>query len=719
MGSSGAGAVVGTLTGNYNNSTYWQYQAPDATDQWTQTAYDALGRPTVITGTDGLTTKLAYTIYPGKGPSSDQIDPSGHLKRWEYDAFGRLNKVYNGQGVYPNNTFNNDITTYQYNALDLLTRVVDAQNNSTIIHYDSLGRKTDMTDPDMGRWDYAYDANGNLIEQGEANYVAGQRMRVHFDYDALDRLTLKSYPNGNGTAASYFYDVSMGGTAVPNGKGQRTAMLSGNFTTRFNYDQRGRMNQAGYAIQDRTTYTMNWVYDAADRITSVTYPDYELVSYAYDPAWRPVNAYTNRGGTGGCYVCNAHYTALDQPQDLSLNGQNASNAKVRQNWTYDTNSQRLNQLTVTNLNTSAIYFNRSYGYDNVGNVNNIHSNLSGGENQTFGYDELDRLTGWSINGTQQEGYTYNKIGNLLTKGNTTYTYGDAQPHQVISTSGGANNSYTYDANGNMLTGAGRTITWNANNQPTHVTGNSQDEVMAYDADGERAERTRASGNYTTYYIGGLVEADWQSTNGGSTFQQITQRFLYTFNGQVVAQRTIDYNTGETLTYLHGDHLGSASLATDVNGNNAGQREFGPWGNIRTSNLTQTRIAYTGQLKDDSNLLYYHARMYDPSLGRFLSADSIVPGAADSNASADLVGQAEKMNLTVDFHETGFASALDQEINVTERRGFYFQLNKGDQQRAKNPDGPMNSQALNRYSYVLDNPLRYTDPSGHRYEHELA
>jgi hypothetical protein len=65
-------------------------------------------------------------------------------------------------------------------------------------------------------------------------------------------------------------------------------------------------------------------------------------------------------------------------------------------------------------------------------------------------------------------------------------------------------------------------------------------------------------------------------------------------------------------------------------------------------------------------------------------------------------------LTVGFHEAGFAATLNQE----NRQPFWFQLSDKERQQVGSPWGPQNPQALNRYSYVLNNPLRWTDPSGH-------
>ena len=94
-------------------------------------------------------------------------------------------------------------------------------------------------------------------------------------------------------------------------------------------------------------------------------------------------------------------------------------------------------------------------------------------------------------------------------------------------------------------------------------------------------------------------------------------------------------------------------------------------------------------------MFYNARYYDPALGRFLQADSIVPTTSHRS-------------LTVDFHETGFRARLAGENN----QSFWFQMSGRQRQQATPPWGPVNPQSLNRYSYVNNNPLNYVDPSGH-------
>ncbi|HPO87652.1 MAG: RHS repeat-associated core domain-containing protein [Anaerolineales bacterium] len=122
----------------------------------------------------------------------------------------------------------------------------------------------------------------------------------------------------------------------------------------------------------------------------------------------------------------------------------------------------------------------------------------------------------------------------------------------------------------------------------------------------------------------------------------------------------------TLTYLVGDHLGSTSLAVDTSTGDVVQTRYKPWGEVRftTANTTlPTRYTFTGQysyVSDDATdlgnagfgLMFYNARWYDPTLGRFAQADTIIPTS-------------------------------------------------------------QGAQAWDRYAYVNNNPVRYNDPTGHR------
>jgi len=116
------------------------------------------------------------------------------------------------------------------------------------------------------------------------------------------------------------------------------------------------------------------------------------------------------------------------------------------------------------------------------------------------------------------------------------------------------------------------------------------------------------------------------------------------------------------------------------------------------------------------LMDYGARYYHPGLGRFISADTIVPGAASgSGGGLATIGYSEQTRLTplaVGFQELRFLGQLASENRELLQFGPPAQWDRKTRQKHTVPMGPVNPQALNRYAYCLNNPLRYVDPTGH-------
>jgi YD repeat-containing protein len=354
----------------------------------------------------------------------------------------------------------------------------------------------------------------------------------------------------------------------------------------WQYDGRGRVLRAGQALSG-VGLAVNTTCDSADRPQTMRYGDNtstdELVTYQYDASGRPTRLSSSLGGD---YVSSATYTALDQPATRTIGTE-------IQTWDYTSTLARLDRIRVGISGNLGSLFNRSYGYDPVGNITSISDSLLS-QTQTMGYDHRDRLTSWTLTGQATQSYSYNQIGNLTSKAGVSYSYpsaGSARPHTPSSVGGQA---YSYDLNGNLTSGGGRTYVWNGENQPGSVTSGGATETYQYDGDGSRVSRT--VGGVTTLYGLGAYEY-----NGGVTTK------LISFNGQIIARR----NGTSQPTFLYGDHLGSISATSTGSGSFSQSQRFDPWGKVIAGGVSATSLNYTGQRQDGTGLLYYNARSYDP------------------------------------------------------------------------------------------------------------
>ncbi len=144
--------------------------------------------------------------------------------------------------------------------------------------------------------------------------------------------------------------------------------------------------------------------------------------------------------------------------------------------------------------------------------------------------------------------------------------------------------------------------------------------------------------------------------------------------------------------------------------------YKPWGEVRyASGTLPTDYTYTGQYSHtaDFGLMYYNARWYDPALGRFAQADTIVPGAGKGNASSisQVAGQMYTA-LTVGYYESPVLAKLNSDNYIIQMYGGLLNMSDQDKRKANIIDVPLNVQVFDRYAYSLNNPLKYIDPSGH-------
>jgi len=291
-------------------------------------------------------------------------------------------------------------------------------------------------------------------------------------------------------------------------------------------------------------------------------------------------------------------------------------------------------LVPAGVNTGSNVQSHSYVYDVLGNVTQRLDGATGRDERfsfadgSDGYDGLNRLRVQRVIGGATVTVAYDALGNITSKSDVgSYAYGqNAGPHAVTSAGG---NSYSYDANGNMTSGAGRTLEWTSFNQLRKVTQGGLNSEFWFGAGHERVLQ-QESNNTKTVYVGALYEV---VTNPDGLTE--LKHYIMTPLGRT-AVRTVRMNGKVETRYFHQDALGSIAAVTDEWGRVEKRYTFDAWG--KRVNTLDTHSSSGGkvtrgftdhEMLDDFGLIHMNGRVYDPVLGRFLSADPFVGDVGDS------------------------------------------------------------------------------------------
>lgn len=607
--------------------------------QWTTRTYDAVGRLSSETQPGGRTSTYTY----GARVVSVQ-NPKGQISRQAQDALGRLSVTTNAA---------NQQQTFHYDAFGRVVRSTDAAGSIIANQYDLLGRKTQQIDPDLGTWNYRYNELGELIWQQDA-----KAQITTFTYDRLGRPSTRSEPDLRST---WTWDTASNGIG-------KLAKLTGDngFERTYSYDGFGR------AIQTVTNKSIDPYANAGD-------PNF-IHSTGYDSAGRPLTiTYPTGFGYKNVYDANGYLSEVRHKDTNDLywraNARDAEGRVTREtlgnglvtNRQYKADSGYLDTvqtgIVAADGTLNATVQNDAYSFDAIGNLT-TRSQYFGSTSLTesFTYDSLNRLISATPLGGTSVAVHYYPSGNIYIRTDVgTYDYtGCGGTHRVCYV--GFSN-FSYDANGNMLSGNGRSLTWTSANYPLTITKGTSTEQFLYTPERERVRRISVENGQTTttVYLNPRIDL-------GNTFEKtyapvgtVTYTHHVYAGGQVVGS----VNTGPAIAakthYFHVDHLGSLTAVTDASGTVVERLSYDAWGKRRkldsgrdTCNVLSGTIAKRGftlhEHLDGVDLVHMNGRVYDPLIGRFLSADPNV---------------------------------------------FY----------------PENQQDFDRYSYVHNNPLSFVDPSG--------
>ncbi len=615
------------FTPSVQQSDYTSYNF-DLEDRYVDVEYDVISRPLKSKLWHGVRGEYitTETIYE-KGKTTG-INALGQKSVSYTDILtGNLTSVeeHKGAEVYT--------TQYRYDISGKLLETEDELGNITSIYYDELGRKVAMDDKDLGHWEYRYNSFGKLVWQKDAK---GQI--VTFNYDELGRTVQRSEPEA---ITTWVYDIRTNGI----GKLAYITKSNNGYREDVYYDSLGRV-QTTTTVIDGESYSTTSTYDAQGRPDTFTYPavtglndvvvknHYQLGSKAYKQT---------DATTGASYW---ELNEADEEHSKVTYGNGLQTIKTFDKYT----------LFLKGIDTGFYSEVQSlrYDYDDIGNVlsrKDQNQNLE----EIFGYDSLNRLTSYSVNGNINRTVEYDALGNITYKSDVgTYQYNSSRTHAVTNT---ASQVHSYDANGNLYdtrTGStvDRSVNWTSFNKPASMTKDGVTAIYTYGAGHNRV--TKDKGNKKTIYVGSIYEKEIEGS---------TVKHTYYVGSAVIKKTMINGSlSNESKNYMHKDNQGSTDVITDENGDVVERQSYDAWGERRQSNnwsdaLTSitsdiTTKGYTGhEMDDEFDLVNMKGRIYDPVLGRFMSADPFV-------------------------------------------------------------QSPGNPQSFNRYAYVYNNPLKYTDPSGY-------
>ena len=482
---------------------------------------------------------------------------------------------------------------------------VKAAGTTTTFEYDDVANQTSMTDPDAGTTTYTYAADGKILSEKDARGVK----------------TVNTYDNKGRLVSSLIGNTKLTHTYGNSGNESNRLVRSeyGKNSVSYVYDEYGRVISENRNVFGKGTFNFSYAYNDKNQLVQVTYPGGLSVSYTYDELGNKIQT------TAG----NDVIWKLKDYDGLTTSS--VFNGKLTTVRTLDPNGFEKN-IKLANGSSAIENFDESYD-DITGNLLSRQRNSNTIER--FGYDALDRLVSVSKGSVEVMKVNYAENGNIKYKtgiGNYTYNEG-TRPHAVSMV----------DNTDKQISAETVSTEFNEWNKISKISDASGHEMSVdYGPDGLRWLSTLKNGNNTT-----------RTTVYADDYEQITEngttRDFYYLDGN-----TIIIRQGGTVKAYQAftDNLGSILSVVDKDGNKVFDASYDAWGKQTvTVNTIGLHRGYCGhEMLPEFDLINMNGRLYDPTIGRFLSPDNYV-----------------------------------QE--------------------------PENSQNFNRYTYCLNNPLKYTDPSG--------
>ena len=567
----------------------------------TENQYNAQGLLTQVTLSDGTSngekniTKYFYNnagiqtkMYTGLNSTND----SDYMTtNYEYDAWGHLVRTTDSTG------YNSGATTYDLNG-NALT-VTDANGNVTTNTYDALNRvltaNTICSDTSKNvSKSYVYDNMGR-VRSKTANGV-----QTSYQYDSLGRVYQELSPK---SFKGYFYEgVSQYAKEQLVGINHQTMYSS----TQYEYDAEMRIAQ----VKESGNLTATYTYDANGNKVSETLANGVVSTYSYNGCNKVTKLVTKSGNSD---ISSYEYSYY-------LDGSDA--CKVRnENGTIETTSydydglKRLTKEFISNGKTADTY---SYEYDDYGNRSKMVAN---------GSEEYETVYDYTVNG-KYTALLQKEIKTVEETSNATISDGLAISPTDLITSTAADakteeTAYSYDANGNQITKTAEskteTNTYDGLNQLIGFTDGETTASYKYNADGLRTSKTVDGKTINHIWDGNkqivvdMDDSDWYSAE---VYVRGTN-LLAKFSKQSGNVKT-DYQY-----YTQNAH-GDVVNLTDSTGAITKSYKYDAFGvEQNVDDADDNAFRYCGEYYDsESGTIYLRARYYDPTIGRFISRDSV-------------------------------------------------------------------------------------------------
>ncbi len=643
---------------NQPGYTYFNFFATPLPQPVNEYSFDASRRITQIAlrTTQNAQVDVVRTTYSNPTWSQTITDPEGYSTVYARDAWGQVVKVLERDNAPSPNVMATTALRYQ---LDDLVSIADAALPPNVLRfeYDTLRRKRAMFDENVSN------CPGGAIT-----------CPVRYSYDLKGRLTTETRAGNESITVLHDEidrpyridyspdtesDIAMQYDSDANSRGRSSRVTRGPVEDSFTYDNWGRMTQRARSF-DGTVARTNTTLDWTGRPLVTQYPDGGSVSYTYNLAGLVKTASISTGATTTPIASDVTYDPLGR-SIVTIWGSGARTIS-----TYDPGRQRLTRLAVR-TSAGASLTDLHYTYDEKGNIASLSEDVEPAWKRDFSYDWGNRLhasrhfthaTGGAWVPQKLWTWHYDPIGNITSRSGSgidgNYTYSGAGPHAVTRIGANPEATFTYDANGNMLTEKNGQVSYRygADGLLLSMSDTSQgiDPGLTLSYGGSR-DRVRKQWTDQAAVAHDLryFGNHYEEHRSGSALD----RERYVFVGGARAAYLTDRAPGKVF-YLHPEMPGTAGLITDENSVAAMSRLYAPFGEVYETRLGENpgRHGYRGAEQDDeSGQMHLGVRQYSAAMNRWPQPDPLI--------------------------------------------------------------SPLQPQSLNRYSYALNNPIRFIDPTGYK------